>query len=77
MRENCFRQNLNIPMILNTGRELESKLSHLTAMLDGDGRQLLEDVLSLRMSMDGWTNVDMFEAGFRIGVNTILEVLTD
>jgi hypothetical protein len=63
------------PEYLRMRRELESKLSRLNTMLDGDGRQLLEDILSLRMSMDGMGNADMFEAGFRVGAEIMMEVL--
>ncbi len=63
------------PEYLRMRRELESKLNRLDALLDEDGRQLLEDVLSLRMVMDGMGNADMFEAGFKVGAEIILEML--
>ena len=63
------------PEYLRMWRELESKLNHLTAMLDENGKQLLEDVLNLRMGMDGMGNADMFEAGFRLGAEIMVEVL--
>ena len=63
------------PEYLRMRRELESKLNRLNAILDEDGRQLLEDVLNLRMGMDGMGNADMFEAGFKIGARVIIELL--
>lgn len=65
------------PEYLRMRRELESKLSRLNAMLDENGRQLLEDILSLRMSMDGMGNADMFEAGFIVGARIMMEILSD
>ncbi len=54
------------PEYLRLRRELESKLSRLNATLDKK-QELLKDVLSLRVSMDGIGNADMIEAGFRLG----------
>jgi hypothetical protein len=62
---------------LRMRKELESKLEHLNAMLDDSGKQLLEDVLSLRVSMDGITDVDSFISGFKIGTEMMIEVLVD
>lgn len=65
------------PEYLRMRNELQSKLEYLNAMLDESGRQLLEDVLTLRTDMDSLGDVDTFISGFKIGAEIILEILQD
>ena len=65
------------PEYLRMRKELESKLETLNAMLDDSGRQIFEDVLSLRVNMDGMDSADIFETGFRAGAEVMIEVLRD
>ncbi|MDD5017076.1 MAG: hypothetical protein PHO15_03120 [Eubacteriales bacterium] len=58
---------------LHMRKELESKIERLNTMLDENGRQLLEDVLTLRVDMDSVTDVDTFVFGFKIGAEIMLE----
>ena len=65
------------PEYLSIRRELSDKLILLNALLDDNGQELLDDVLDLRLSLSGFSDVDTFVLGFKIGAQTMLEVLQD
>ena len=64
------------PEYLSIRRELSDKLILLNELLGDNGRELLDDVLDLRLSLSGFSDVDTFVLG-KIGAQTILEVLQD
>jgi len=49
----------------------------LAGMLNDQGRELLEEIIDLRMRMDGSMGVDKFINWFRLGARIMLEILED
>lgn len=50
---------------------------HLSDMLDEHGRDLLDELLNLRSTMDSMTDVNDFVDGFRLGARLMLEAIYD
>ena len=55
--------------------EMDILQNSLFDMLDKDGKELLDDILCLKTRMCGYTDVDDFIEGFRLGAKLIIEVL--
>ena len=65
------------PCYLELRKQLDEKNDLLTGMLNNQGRKLLEEIIDLRVQMDGSTNVDKFSNGFKLGARIMLEILED
>ena len=50
---------------------------HLSDMLDEQGRDLLDELLNMRTTMDSITDVNDFIDGFRLGARLMLEAIYD
>ena len=65
------------PVYLELRDQLDEKNDMLTGMLNDQGRKLLEEMIDLRMQMDGSLHVDKFSDGFKLGARIMLEILEE
>ena len=47
------------------------------AMLNDQGRKLLEEIVTIRIQMDSSTDADTFSDGFKLGAKIMLEILEE
>ena len=65
------------PGYLELRNQFDGKNDLLASMLNDQGRKLLEEIIDLRIQMDGSMDVDKFTNGFKLGARIMLEVLED
>ena len=65
------------PVYLALRNQLGEKNDLLAGMLNDQGRKLLEEMIDLRMQMDGSLHADKFSDGFKLGARIMLEILED
>ena len=65
------------PGYLELRNQLGEKNDLLAGMLNDQDRKLLEEIIDLRVRMDGSLNVDKFSDGFKLGARIMLEILED
>jgi len=65
------------PGYLELRNQFGEKNDLLAGMLNDQGRELLEEIIDLRVQMDGSLNVDKFSDGFKLGARIMLEILED
>ena len=57
--------------------QFDEKNNLLAGMLNDQGRKLFEEMIDLRVQMDGSLDVDKFSGGFKLGARIMLEILED
>jgi len=65
------------PDYLELRKQFDEKNDLLISMLDDQSRKLLEEIIDLRIQMDGSIDVDKFSNGFILGARIMLEILGD
>ena len=65
------------PDYLELRGQFDGKNDLLLNMLNDHGRKLLEEIIDLRILMDGFMNGDNFSNGFKLGARIMLEILED
>ena len=65
------------PGYLELRNQLGEKNDLLAGMLNDEVRELLEEIISLCMEMDGSLDADKFSDGFKLGARIMLEILEE
>jgi len=65
------------PDYLELRDQFNEKNDVLMTMLNDQGRELLEEILVIRIQMDSSTDADTFSNGFKLGARIMLEILED
>jgi len=65
------------PNYLQLRKQFDQKNDLLVSMLNDQDRKLLEEIIDIRIQMDGFIDVDKFCSGFKLGARIMLEILED
>jgi len=65
------------PVYLELRNQLDEKNNLLAGTLNAKGRKLLQEMIDLRVQMDGSLDADKFSDGFKLGARIMLEILED
>ena len=65
------------PVYLELRNQLNEKNDLLAGMLNGQGRELLEEIIHLRIQMDSCLDADKFGNGFKLGARIMLEIFEE